>query len=63
MSFVASSAPEHQNEKTAGNLMAGVKNPYLQSSEWGWKIDPVGLQTVWGHHLVSASTAELKKRS
>jgi 6-phospho-beta-glucosidase len=46
MSFVASTAPEHQNEKTAGNLMAGVKNPYLQSSEWGWQIDPVGLRTV-----------------
>lgn len=46
MSFVASTAPEHQDEKTAGNLLAGVKNPYLQASEWGWQIDPVGLRTV-----------------
>ncbi len=44
MSFVASTAPEH--EKTAGNLLDGVKNPYLQSSEWGWQIDPIGLRTV-----------------
>jgi 6-phospho-beta-glucosidase len=46
MSFVASTAPEHQDEKTAGNLLAGVKNPYLKASEWGWQIDPVGLRTV-----------------
>ncbi|MCV9886737.1 glycoside hydrolase family 1 protein [Metabacillus halosaccharovorans] len=46
MSFVASTAPEHQDEKTAGNLLAGVKNSYLKASEWGWQIDPVGLRTV-----------------
>lgn len=46
MSFVASTAPEHNDEKTAGNLLAGVKNPHLRSSEWGWQIDPVGLRTV-----------------
>jgi 6-phospho-beta-glucosidase len=46
MSFVASTALEHQDEKTAGNLLAGVKNPYLKASEWGWQIDPVGLRTV-----------------
>ena len=22
----------------------GVKNPYLEESEWGWQIDPVGLR-------------------
>ncbi|WP_291290685.1 glycoside hydrolase family 1 protein [Enterococcus sp.] len=31
-------------ELTAGNLMNGNKNPYLQASEWGWQIDPVGLR-------------------
>lgn len=46
MSFVASTAPEHQDAKTAGNLLAGVKNPYLKASEWGWQIDPIGLRTV-----------------
>ncbi|RCW62580.1 glycoside hydrolase family 1 protein [Saliterribacillus persicus] len=27
-----------------GNLIGGVKNPYLQASDWGWEIDPVGLR-------------------
>lgn len=31
-------------EKTSGNLVTGNKNPYLQSSDWGWQIDPVGLR-------------------
>ncbi|MDR1250435.1 MAG: 6-phospho-beta-glucosidase [Treponema sp.] len=29
-----------------GNLFGGVKNPYLESSEWGWQIDPLGLRTL-----------------
>lgn len=32
-------------ERTPGNTVLGVKNPYLPSSEWGWQVDPVGLQT------------------
>lgn len=31
-------------EKTSGNLVTGNKNPYLESSDWGWQIDPVGLR-------------------
>ena len=31
-------------ETTNGNLMGGVKNPFLESSDWGWQIDPVGLR-------------------
>ena len=31
-------------EQTAGNIFASVKNPYLQASEWGWQIDPLGLR-------------------
>ncbi|POX67803.1 beta-glucosidase [Microbacterium sp. Ru50] len=31
-------------ERTPGNTVLGVKNPYLESSEWGWQIDPVGLR-------------------
>ena len=27
-----------------GNLIAGVKNPYLKTSDWGWQIDPDGLR-------------------
>ena len=31
-------------EKTAGNMIFGAANPYLQASEWGWQIDPKGLR-------------------
>jgi 6-phospho-beta-glucosidase len=31
-------------EKSQGNLLGGVKNPYLKESAWGWQIDPVGLR-------------------
>jgi 6-phospho-beta-glucosidase len=31
-------------ERTPGNTIMGVKNPYLSSSEWGWQIDPEGLR-------------------
>jgi 6-phospho-beta-glucosidase len=44
MSMTASSDPELT--KTDGNLFGGVKNPYLESSEWGWQIDPLGLRTL-----------------
>ena len=31
-------------EHSAGNLLEGISNPYLEASEWGWQIDPVGLR-------------------
>ena len=33
-----------EQEITCGNLLEGVRNPYLEASEWGWQIDPVGLR-------------------
>lgn len=34
-------------EKTEGNLVEGaVKNQYLESSDWGWQIDPKGLRVT-----------------
>lgn len=39
----ASANPEGL-EFTSGNLTLGVKNPYLEASEWGWQIDPKGLR-------------------
>jgi 6-phospho-beta-glucosidase len=35
---------ENGKEMTAGNLMGGIKNPYLKASDWGWQIDPTGLR-------------------
>lgn len=34
-------------ESVGGNLtLNGIKNPYLNVSEWGWQIDPEGLKTA-----------------
>jgi len=42
MSMISSNDPNY--EVTSGNLLSGKKNPYLQTSEWGWQIDPKGLR-------------------
>ena len=34
----------HEGEQSEGNLIGGVKNPYLKASDWGWQIDSVGLR-------------------
>lgn len=44
-SHVVSTDPK-VNETTSGNIFASVKNPYLEVSEWGWQIDPLGLRTT-----------------
>ncbi|PWJ95643.1 6-phospho-beta-glucosidase [Oceanotoga teriensis] len=44
MSACASSKSEEN--KKSGNMIMGVKNPYLKESEWGWQIDPKGLRYV-----------------
>lgn len=31
-------------EAAQGNLIGGVKNPFLKASDWGWEIDPIGLR-------------------
>lgn len=35
---------ELQLEQTTGNIFTGLKNPYLESTEWGWQIDATGLR-------------------
>lgn len=32
------------DEKTSGNIMGGIRNPYVELTEWDWPIDPVGLR-------------------
>lgn len=27
-----------------GNMLRGIRNPYLKASDWGWQIDPMGLR-------------------
>ena len=52
-SRVASGDPAVK-EKTAGNIFASIKNPYLDASEWGWQIDPLGfritLNSIWDRY-------------
>ncbi|SMC19518.1 6-phospho-beta-glucosidase [Clostridium acidisoli DSM 12555] len=43
MSLVVSSKPS-EDTSTAGNMLGGIRNPYLQASDWGWQIDPEGLR-------------------
>lgn len=35
---------EEKYEKVGGNLVTSVKNPYLDTSDWGWQVDPMGLK-------------------
>ncbi|MGM9926779.1 MAG: glycoside hydrolase family 1 protein [Bacillus sp. (in: firmicutes)] len=31
-------------DQAEGNILSGVKNPFLKASAWGWEIDPIGLR-------------------
>ncbi|MDL2276751.1 glycoside hydrolase family 1 protein, partial [Breznakia sp. OttesenSCG-928-G09] len=44
MSVLSKHDIDENTELTTGNLVNGVKNPYLESNEWGWQIDPIGLR-------------------
>ncbi len=33
-----------EEDNVQGNLLGGVGNPFLEASEWGWEIDPLGLR-------------------
>ncbi|TMR53247.1 glycoside hydrolase family 1 protein, partial [Streptococcus pseudopneumoniae] len=45
MSSVQANDPENY-QSSIGNLLGGIANPYLESSEWGWQVDPIGLRIV-----------------
>ncbi|MBP2099007.1 6-phospho-beta-glucosidase [Enterococcus rivorum] len=38
------SADPEAGEQTSGNVFKSLKNPYLERSDWGWQIDPLGLR-------------------
>ena len=44
MSYVVSADPD--KKENPGNLVKKLKNPYLETSEWGWGIDPSGLRVT-----------------
>ena len=43
-------------QELIGNLATGGRNPYLEASDWGWQIDPVGLRIslneMWDRYRV-----------
>ncbi|SHJ48054.1 glycoside hydrolase family 1 protein [Hespellia stercorisuis] len=49
-------------EQTEGNLLGGVKNPYLKASDWGWQIDPQGLHytlnEIYGRYNIPLMVVE-----
>ncbi|MBS4210443.1 6-phospho-beta-glucosidase [Bacillus sp. FJAT-50079] len=38
-----------EKDNAEGNLFASAKNPYLEYSQWGWPIDPLGLRITLNH--------------
>lgn len=42
MSTIVTNHPS--DDKVAGNYSSGVRNPYLDYSEWGWALDPKGMR-------------------
>lgn len=38
------SADPNSGAKTGGNVIKTLRNPYLEASDWGWQIDPLGLR-------------------
>ncbi|MGN1183520.1 MAG: family 1 glycosylhydrolase, partial [Faecalibacillus sp.] len=43
--YMSQSVTVHQNNDiVGGNMSFGVRNPYLDYSDWGWAFDPLGLR-------------------
>ena len=38
------SAEMNEHNSSAANIVKSLKNPHIQTSEWGWGIDPLGLR-------------------
>lgn len=54
--YSSSTTTVHKDQAATagGNFAAGVKNPYLKSSEWGWQTDPYvlryALNVLWDRY-------------
>lgn len=58
MSMVSSSDAENK-EKAKGNFFSQLKNPYIEESEWGWGIDPVGLRILMNRQYDRYGVAQM----
>src|SRR5690625_3749343 len=45
-SRTTSTDSEILQSQTSGNVFGSVRNPYLETSEWGWTIDPKGFRVT-----------------
>ncbi|MFS0713463.1 glycoside hydrolase family 1 protein [Microbacterium sp. 2P01SA-2] len=45
MTLVSAVEPEKYGA-TGGNLFSTIKNPHLETSEWGWHLDPIGIRVA-----------------
>ena len=53
--YMSSSVTTHvSNDLVSGNFAAGVRNKYLEYSQWGWAFDPKGirffLESIYGRY-------------
>lgn len=53
---------DSQKDNVGGNLITGVKNPYLKASDWGWQIDSKGLRytlnAIWDRYRIPIMVVE-----
>ncbi|MGO4935554.1 glycoside hydrolase family 1 protein [Collinsella sp. Sow4_D11] len=62
MSNCVTADPDENGAKVSGNIVGGVKNPYLKASDWGWQIDPKGLHwalnEIWDRYQLPMMVVE-----
>ncbi|MEK3837386.1 6-phospho-beta-glucosidase [Paenibacillus sp. FSL R7-0128] len=46
MSLVITTSKEDLDRADGNLVLQAVKNPYLESSDWGWQVDPKGLRIL-----------------
>lgn len=42
--YMTTVTQSNQDGTAVGNMATGGRNPYLEESDWGWQIDPIGLR-------------------
>ena len=60
--YMSSVKGTHGVEHTHGNMAMGGVNPYLEQTDWGWQIDPLGLRIslneVWDRYQIPIFVVE-----
>ncbi len=61
--YMSNCVTTHSGGKiVGGNIASGGKNPYLETSDWGWQIDPIGLRytlnEIYGRYHIPVMIVE-----